>query len=183
MRIVISEFITLDGVIEAPEQWSFPYGTDELYQYKFEELVATDAGLLGRVTYEGFAAAWPDREGTDEDEFAKRLNSMPKYVVSTTLETASWKNSHIIKSNVVEEIAKLKQQPGNDIALSGSATLAQTLIQHDLVDEYHLLVYPVVLGSGKRLFQDGANTKLKLVESRTFEKGVMLLVYQPDREG
>lgn len=181
MRIVISEFITLDGVIEAPDQWSFPYGTDELYQYKFEELAATDAGLLGRVTYEGFAAVWPDREGTDEDGFAQRLNGMPKYVVSTTLETAGWNNSHIIRTNIVEAIAQLKLQPGNDLVLTGSATLAQTLIQNDLVDEYHLLVYPVALGSGKRLFQDGSSAKLKLIESRTFASGVMLLVYQPDR--
>jgi dihydrofolate reductase len=178
MRIVVSEFITLDGVIEAPDQWSFPYGTDELYQYKLDELMTTDAGLLGRVTYEGFAAAWPE---SDESDFATRLNNMPKYVVSTTLEKAEWNNSHIIRSNVPEEIARLKQQPGNDMAVSGSATLIQTLIRHDLVDEYHLLVYPVVLGKGIRLFQEGATTNLKLVESRTFSSGVVLLVYQRER--
>lgn len=182
MRIVVSEFVTLDGIVEAPDKWSFPYWNDEIGQYKLEELHATDAGLLGRVTYEGFAAAWPDREGTDEDDFAKRLNSMPKYVVSTTLKSTSWNNSHIINANVPEEIAKLKRQPGNDLAVSGSATLIQTLIEHDLVDEYHLLVYPVVVGSGKRLFQDGATATLKLVESRAFSSGVTLLVYQPDRK-
>jgi dihydrofolate reductase len=177
-RVVVTEFITLDGIMEDPHKWSFPYWNDEIDQFKHDELFASDAQLLGRVTYQGFAEAWPSRTG----DFADRLNSLPKYVVSTTLERAEWNNSHLIKANVAEQVAKLKQQPGQDILVHGSRTLVQTLMQHDLVDEYHLLVYPLVLGSGKRLFRDDSAATLKLAESKAFSSGVVLLRYQPDKK-
>ena len=183
-KVVVAEFLTLDGVMEDPGGaekfahggWSRGYWDDEIGKFKYDELFASDAHLLGRVTYQGFAAAWPSQ--ADEAGFADRMNNLPHYVVSTTLQKAEWNNSTIIKNNVAEEIAKLKQQPGMDILVAGSATLIQTLIKNNLVDEYHLLVYPVVLGSGKRLFQDGTLTKLKLVASKPFPSGVVALTYQ-----
>jgi len=169
MKLVVAEFVSLDGVMEAPEKWSFQFWNDEIARYKRDELFASDAHLLGRVTYQIFASAWPSR--TDEEGFADSMNSLPKYVVSTTLKKAEWKNSHLIRENVVEEVSKLKQQPGQDILVAGSATLVQTLIQHDLIDEYHLLVFPVVLGSGKRLFKDEGKATLKLMWAKTFSSG------------
>jgi len=171
--------MTLDGVVESPQDWSFPYWSDETAKFKWDELLATDAHLLGRVTYEGFAAAWPDR--TDAQGFADRMNSLPKYVVSTSLKKAEWNNSHIIKTNVADEIAKLKKQSGDDILVAGSMTLIRMLMEHDLVDEYRLLMYPIVLGKGKRLFTDGMVTSLKLTESKPMGSGVVLLRYEPDR--
>jgi dihydrofolate reductase len=172
--------MTLDGIMEAPNEWSFPYFSEEQGKFKYAELMASDAQLLGRVTYEGFAAAWPTMTGTGD--FGERMNNMPKYVVSTTLEHANWTNSHLIKGNVVEEITKLKQQPGNDLLVAGSAKLTQFLIENDLVDQYHLLVYPIVVGKGKRLFQDGMAAKLKLVEAKVFSSGTIAQIYQPARE-
>ena len=132
--------------------------------------------LLGRVTYEGFAAAWPNRDG----EFADKLNSMPKYVVSSTLEDPEWNNSTVLKGDVVEEVSKLKQEQGGNIVVHGSPQLAQTLIEHDLVDEYRLMVFPVVLGSGKRPFGETSDKKsLRLVDSKVVGDGVAILVYQP----
>lgn len=136
--------------------------------------------MLGRVTFQGFAVAWPSR--TDEMGFADRMNNLPKYVVSTTLEKVEWNNSHLIKSDVEEEEFKLKQQFGQDIPVAGSATLCNALMELDLVDEYHPLIYPVVLGKGKRLFREGGKASLKLVETKTFNSGVVLLRYQPDRK-
>ncbi len=173
-KVVVTEFLSLDGVMEEPA-WTFKYWNDDIAKFKFDELFASDAHLLGRVTYQGFAAAWPSR--TDEQGFADRMNGLPKYVVSTTLKKAEWNNSHLIKANIAEEVSKLKQQPGQDILVAGSATLVQALMKHNLIDEYHLLVYPVVLGSGKRLFTDGSHTTLRLVEAKTFSSGVVLLVY------
>jgi dihydrofolate reductase len=182
MKLVVTEFMTLDGVVEAPNEWSFPYWTDETGKFKLEELLATDVQLLGRVTYEGFASAWPGME-RDEAGFADKMNSMPKYVVSTTLKKAEWNNSTIIKSNVVEEVSALKKQSGGDILVAGSMTLIRALMEHDLVDEYRLLTYPVVLGKGKRLFSDGMSASLKLTESRPMgSTGVVLLRYQPERK-
>jgi dihydrofolate reductase len=178
-NIVVAEFLSLDGIMEEPA-WTFPYWNDEIAKFKYDELFAGDAHLLGRVTYQGFAAAWPSR--TDEQGFADRMNSLPKYVVSTTLERVEWNNSHLIKNNVAEEISRLKQQSGQDILVAGSATLVNTLIEHDLVDEYHLLIYPIVIGSGKRLFKDGTKTALKLVETKAFSSGVVAHIYQPDRK-
>ena len=173
-------FISLDGVIEAPEMWSFPYFDGEIGQLKHDELLATGAHLLGRVTYEGFSAAWPSR--TDEQGFAQRMNGLPKYVVSTTLTRAEWNNSHVIKGDVADEVTRLKQQASGDILVAGSATLVQTLTEHDLVDEYRLLVYPIALGSGKRLFGDTSRqVKLKLLETRSFASGVVLQRYATDK--
>ena len=184
-KVIVSEFVTLDGVMEDPGGaekfehggWTMPYWSEEIGKVKFDELFASDALLLGRVTYQGFAAAWPSM--TDEAGFADRMNSLPKYVVSKTLEEVKWNNSRLIQGNVAEEVAKLKQQPGQDILIAGSGKLVQTLMQHDLIDDYRLLVYPVVLGSGKRLFQDGSKTTLRLVETKAFRSGVVLLHYQP----
>ncbi len=175
-NLIVTEFLSLDGVMEAPA-WTFPYWNDEIATFKGDETNAGDALLLGRVTYQGFAAAWP--ESTDEG--APYFNSVRKYVVSTTLDTVEWNNSTLIKDNIVEEITKLKQQDGRDIVVHGSATLVQTLMQHDLVDRYRLLVYPLVLGTGKRLFDEGTTATLKLLESQSFSSGVVALVYEPDR--
>ncbi len=173
-------FMTLDGVVEAPDKWSFPFWSDETGKFKLDELRATDALLLGRVTYEGFAAAWPGRK--DEEGFADRFNSMPKYVASKTLKKPEWNNSHLVKGDLAAEVSKLKQQPGHDIVIHGSPTLIRSLLPHDLIDEYRLLVYPIVLGRGKRLFDEESQAKLKLVESETFSKGVVKLVYRRDDE-
>jgi dihydrofolate reductase len=174
-KVVVAEFLSLDGVMEEPA-WSMPYWNDEIARFKTDESFASDAHLLGRITYQGFAKVWPTRTG---EEGADRMNDLPKYVVSTTLEKAEWNNSHVIKANVAEAVNLLKRQPGQDILVAGSATLVQTLIKENLVDEYHLLVYPVVVGKGKRLFQDGTTTVLQLVDSKTFSSGVMALIYQP----
>ena len=172
-KLVVTEFISLDGVMEDPggaEQfahggWTRPYWTDDIGKFKFDELFAIDALLLGRVTYQGFAAAWPSMK--DEAGFADRMNSLPKYVVSKTLDEIGWNNSRLIKGDIVEEVSSLKRQPGQDILIGGSGMLVRTLMRHGLIDEYRLLVYPVVLGSGKRLFADGVEpTRLTLVESK-----------------
>ncbi len=175
-KIVVTEFLSLDGVMEEPG-WTFQYWNDEIAKFKSEEAPASDALLLGRVTYQGFAAAWPQ----SKDEGAPYFNSVRKYVISTTLDTVAWNNSMLIKDNIVAEIAKLKQQDGKDLIVHGSATLVQTLMRHDLVDCYRLLVYPLVLGKGKRLFQEGSTATLKLVEARSFSSGVAALIYEPDR--
>lgn len=179
-KIVVSMFMTLDGVMEAPNQWSFQFGSAEQQKYKYDELFACDALLLGRITYEGFAAAWPNMSGTGD--YGVRMNSIPKYVVSTTLQEATWNNSIIIRSNVYDELSRLKQQTGLDILIFGSGTLVNSLMQYDLIDEYRLMVFPVVVGSGKRLFQDRSEKKsLKLIETKTFSSGVVALSYQPDK--
>jgi dihydrofolate reductase len=177
-KIVVTEFLSVDGVMEEPV-WTFPYWNDEIAKFKGEESYASDALLLGRVTYQGFAAAWPE----SKDEGADYFNSVRKYVVSNTLEEPlEWTNSTFIKANIVEEITDLKQQDGKDITVHGSATLVQALMQHDLVDRYRLLVYPVVLGKGKRLFKEGIPATLKLLGSQSFSSGVVALVYEPDRQ-
>ena len=175
-------FASLDGVVESPEKWSFPFWSDETQQFKVDELRATDALLLGRVTYEGFAAAWPNRK--DPDAFADRFNSMPKFVASRTLTKLAWNNSHLVKGDLAAEVSKLKQQPGQDIVIHGSPGLIRSLLPSGLIDEFRLLVYPLVLGRGKRLFDEGSEASLKLVESTTFSKGVVKLVYRPsDKAG
>ncbi len=177
-KVVVTEFISLDGVMEQPA-WTFPYWNDEIAKFKGEESSASDALLLGRVTYEGFAAAWPE----SQDEGADYFNSVRKYVVSRTLEEPlEWNNSTLIKDDIAQEITTLKQQDGKDIAVHGSATLVQTLMRHELVDRYRLLVYPVVVGKGKRLFEEGIPTTLKLLGSQSFSSGVVALVYEPDRQ-
>jgi len=177
MRILAATlFMSLDGVVESPEKWSFQFWSDETQKFKLDELRTTDALLLGRVTYEGFAAAWPSRK--DSDGFADRFNSIPKFVVSKTLKTLDWNNSHLIKGDLGTEVSKLKQQEGQDVVIHGSPTLIRSLLPHDLIDEYRLLVYPLVLGHGKRLFDDASQAKLKLAESEAFSKGVVKLVYR-----
>ena len=180
-KIVVSEFVTLDGVIEDPA-WTVPFRSEEGERYKFAELKAADALLLGRVTYEGFAAAWPGM-AEQTGEYGAMMNGYPKYVASTTLERAEW-NASLLKGDLAEEVAGLKRQPGRDILVFGSGRLVETLLRHDLVDEYRLLVFPVVLGRGRRLFPEGLGTTLRLVEAKTFSSGVVALTYRPAaREG
>jgi len=190
-KLVVTEFITLDGGVEDPGGsenfehggWNFEYDIgEEGGKFKMDELVAADAQLLGRVTYEGFAAAWPDREGTPgpEGEFAKKFNEMPKHVVSTTLTDPEWNNSSVISGDVPEEIGKLKDQYDGDILVSGSVTLVKTLIESDLVDQWNLMFFPTLLGSGKRLFPDGVPRRnLKVVEEKTVgPDGVWTAIYE-----
>src|SRR5437016_12677803 len=169
-------FMTLDGVVEAPDKWSFPFWSDETGKFKSDELRATDALLLGRVTYEGFAAAWPGRK--DEEGFADRFNSMPKYVGSKTLKKLEWNNSHLLEGDLAAEVSNLKQQSGQEIVIHGSPGLIRSLMPHDLIDEYRLLVYPLVLGRGKRPFDEPSQASLKLAESKVFGSGVVKLVYR-----
>ena len=177
-NVVVTEFLSLEGVMEEPA-WTFRYWNDEIAQFKGEESAAGDALLLGRVTYQGFAAAWPE----SKDEGAAYFNSVRKYVVSRTLEEPlAWNNSTLINGDIVAAITELKQQDGRDIVVHGSATLVQTLMEHDLVDRYRLLVYPLVLGKGKRLFREGIPATLKLLESQVFSSGVVAVVYAPDRQ-
>lgn len=179
-KVVVSEFVSLDGVMEAPNEWQGPFWHDDMGKYKFDELFASDALLLGRVTYDGFAASWPTI--TDDVGFANRMNSLPKFVASTTLHDPAW-NASVIQGNVADEIARLKQQPGQDILVYGSADLVQTLMQHNLVDEYRLMVHPVVVGHGKRMFAEGgAPAALQLVDTQTFPSGVIVLTYEPARQ-
>jgi dihydrofolate reductase len=182
-RIVVTEFLSLDGVMEAPggedfkyKGWSFEIDRGEDGdKFKLDETQESDALLLGRVTYEGFAAAWPQRDG----EFADKFNNMPKYVVSSTLKDPEWNNSTVLDGDVVEEVRRLKQELDGNIYVHGSCQLAQTLIDNDLVDELHLMVFPVVLGTGKRLFGETSDKKtLRLAESKTVGDGVSILVYQ-----
>jgi dihydrofolate reductase len=186
-RIVVTEFVSLDGVMEDPggaEDYRHGGWTFEIERgqdgdaFKLDETFAAEALLLGRRTYEGFAAAWPEREG----EFADKFNSMPKYVVSSTLEAAEWNNSTILKGDLAGEVAKLRDSASGDVYVHGSAQLVQALVEHDLVDELRLMVFPVVLGSGKRLF-DGTSDKkaLRLTDSKTVGEGVMILIYEPVR--
>ena len=177
-KIVVTEFVSLDGVVEDPG-WTFPYWNDEIAEFKGEETSASDALLLGRVTYEGFAASWPQRRG----DAAEYFNNVRKYVVSRTLEEPlEWNNSTLIGDDIVERISDLKRQDGEDITVHGSAALAQTLLRHDLVDSYRLLVYPIILGKGKRLFAEDAPATLKLVASQPFSSGVIALIYEPHRQ-
>jgi dihydrofolate reductase len=163
-------------------QWTFQFGSEEQQKFKFDELKASDALLLGRVTYDGFAAAWPHMI-EETGEYGEMMNGYPKYVVSTTLEKVEWNNSRLIKGNIAEEVSKLKQLPGKDILVFGSCSLVHTLMQLDLIDEYRLMVFPVVLGSGKRLFGDGIDKKvLRLAETKTFSSGVVVLTYRPVKD-
>lgn len=182
-RIVVTEFISLDGVIEAPGGgedykyggWTFEIDRgDEGNQFKLDETMSSAALLLGRRTYEGFAAAWPERDG----EFADKFNTMPKYVVSSTLRDPEWINSTVLSGDVVDEITKLKRKQDGDIVVHGSAQLVQSLIENDLVDELRLMVFPVVLGTGKRLFGETTDKKrLQLSSSTVVGDGVAIQVY------
>jgi dihydrofolate reductase len=181
-KVVASEFVSLDGVVESPDKWHFPYFNDQMGDAIGAAMAASDAMLMGRVLYEEWAAFWPNQD-PDENPFAARMNGVRKYVVSTTLEEPlEWQNSTLIGDNVAEEISRLKEQPGKDISISGSPTLVRSLLQDGLLDELRLMVHPIVVGSGKRLFEDGGDQKaLQLVDSKTFSTGVLYLTYQPAR--
>jgi dihydrofolate reductase len=184
-RIVVTEFVSLDGVIEAPgggedyrhAGWTFAIDRgEEGEKFKLDETLGSDALLLGRTTYEGFAAAWPSMQ----NEFADKLNSMPKYVVSSTLKDPTWTNTTVLDGDLVEAVTKLREGADGDIVVHGSAQLVQALLENDLVDELRLMLFPVVLGTGKRLFGEASDKKpMRLVESQIVGDGVAILVYQP----
>lgn len=188
-KLIATEFLTLDGVMEAPGHeehrdgkggWSIELLDEEAGKYKDEELFAVDALLLGRKTYEIFAAFWPSAAG--DGGFGDRMNDLPKFVVSSTLRDPEWNNSNVVNGDVAGEVARLKEQPGGDILIAGSADLVNTLMEHELIDEYRLLVHPVVLRSGKRLFKEGRDVAhLRLVDSHAFGSGIVMLTYVPAR--
>ena len=193
-KLIVSEFISLDGVIQAPGGadedtdggfphggWTWPYWHDDIGAGFMQAMAEADTFLLGRKTWQTHGAAFePMPEG---DPFGDIMKRMKKYVVSTTLQSADlWRNSTIIRDNVVEEVRKIKAAPGKNIYVDGSSVLVHTLAQHNLVDEYSLLVYPLVLGSGKRLFPNGLRVNLKLIDTKTFPTGVTLMRYQPSQE-
>ena len=190
-RLIVAEFMTLDGVMEAPgfeehpdgkNAWALRFQNEEMQRHIRDQYASVDAYLLGRTTYQIWAAFWPTAGG--DQDFAQEMNDIQKYVVSSTLKEATWSNSTIIPgSDFAARVAELKAQPGQDILVTGSADLVAGLMDHDLVDEYQLLVFPVILGSGKHLFRDGIDLRpLRLVSTRTFETGVVLLVYRPETE-
>ncbi|MBT2571038.1 dihydrofolate reductase family protein [Planococcus sp. ISL-110] len=176
-KIVVAMYLTLDGVMEEPS-WTAPYWDDEIAKFQLDLLFGSDALLLGRVTYEGFAAAWPAAE--DDEGFAERMNQLPKYVVSTSLKRTEW-NARLITSNAAQEVAKLKKT-GQRLLVYGSAELIETLLKHDLIDELHLMTFPLVLGEGKRLFKENADQKMfNLKEIRSTDAGVLIASYTPDK--
>ena len=175
-KVVASTYITLDGYIDEPGRWSFPFWSEESSQFKARELFASEALLLGRITYEGFAAAWPTMEGTGE--FGAKMNTMPKYVASRTLTSASW-NASIIEGNVADAVRRLKADDGRDLLIGGSGQLIDFLTWHGLIDEYRLMVHPLVLGDGtKRLFPTVRNQPFELSGSLSLPKGVVVLTYR-----
>ena len=179
-KVVAAEFLSLDGVMESPDKWHFPYFNEEMGQAVGEGFAAADAMLMGRVNYEEWAAFWPGQD-PEENPMAAQMNSMKKYVVSTTLEDPlGWQNSTLIGDNVADEIANLKHGEGGDIVVSGSGALVRSLLQYGLLDELKLMIHPVVVGGGKRLFGEGGERKeLELVDSKTFATGVVYLTYRP----
>ncbi|HET7421377.1 MAG TPA: dihydrofolate reductase family protein [Candidatus Dormibacteraeota bacterium] len=177
MRLVATEYVTLDGVFEEPGHWSFPYFDDDAMRFKADELETADAQLLGRKTYEGFAAAWPTMEGTGD--FGVKMNTMPKYVVSSTLQNPTWTNTTVLKGDVAAAVRDLKAKQGRDLLLAGSGRLFNTLMRENLIDVYRLMVHPIVRGTGPRLFDDGTERKLELVDVKRFGKGVVVLEYVP----
>ncbi len=184
-KIIASEFITVDGVIEDPGGsekkdfggWAFQFESGPAGdKFKLDEVMEAGTLLLGRVTYQGFAGAWPSRTG----EFADKMNGMEKVVISTTISNPSWNNTRVIKDHVIEQVEKLKSQPGSDILVAGSAQLVRLLANNDLIDEFRLMVYPVILGKGKRLFKVGmGRLPLQLAKSTQIGDGIMILIYQP----
>src|SRR3989475_12878796 len=180
MRVVATEYLALDGVFEEPGHWSNPWFNDEAGQFKWAELQNSDAQLLGRRTYEGFYSAWPTMQGVGE--FGVKMNTMPKYVVSSTLDKAEWTGSILIKKNAMEEISKVKKQPGKDLLLAGSAQLFNACMKENLIDLYRFMVHPVVLGKGERLFNERDRRALELTEVKRFGKGIVVLEYVPAKE-
>ena len=186
-RIVVTEFVSLDGVMQAPggedfkyPGWSFEFDRGEDgNQFKLDEALEAEALLIGRVTYESFAGAWPSREG----EFADKFNNMPKYLVSSTITDPDWNNTTVLEGDVVEAVTNLRQEVDGDIQVPGSRRLVQELIEHDLVDELHLMVFPVVLGTGDRMFGETTDKKtMRLKESRTVGEGILVLIYERAEE-
>jgi dihydrofolate reductase len=179
-KIVAAEFLSLDGVMESPDQWHFDYFNDEMGEAVGEGFATSDALLMGRVLYEEWAAYWPN-QNPEENPVAATMNGIRKYVVSTTLEgPLEWNNTTLIGEDVAEELSEIKRQPGKDIVISGSGALVRSLLDDGLIDELKLMVHPVVVGRGKRLFEDGGKqTALELVDSRTFATGVVYLTYRP----
>jgi dihydrofolate reductase len=180
-KLIVSEWMTLDGVFDADtlQEWFSPFDSVGKKEYIRESIVNADALLVGRTTYEMLAAYWP-HEKNDDNGPAAKINSMEKFVVSSQLEKAGWNNSTIINKDIIEEIKKLKLQKGNEIQIPGSATLVQSLMKENLIDEFRFLMHPVIIGSGKRFFQDGMKTPgMKLIKTQTFDNGVFLLCYQP----
>jgi dihydrofolate reductase len=178
-KVVASELVSLDGLMEKPQEWAFSYSNDEMEEANASGMASSDAMLLGRVTYEEFAAFWPYQDRT-EQPYTDYLNNTPKYVVSKTLEEPlEWQNSILIKGNVADEVSRLKKQPGKDITIVGSGALVRSLLAEDLLDDLRLMIHPIVLGRGKRLFEEGGAQKaLELVDSKTFSTGVLYLTYQ-----
>jgi len=180
MRLVATEYLSFDGVFEEPGHWSRPFFNDEAAKFKWDELQASDALLLGRKTYDGFAASWPNMEGTGE--FGVKMNTMTKYVVSSTLNKPEWTGSKVVKGDVAEEIRQLKKEPGHDLLLSGSAKLFNALMQENLIDIYRFMVHPIVLGKGKRLFAEADGQRvLELAETKRFSSGIVIMEYRPAR--
>lgn len=176
-RIIVSTQASMDAVIENPQNWVFDYANDEFFNYAREQLFATDTLIMGRVTYEGFEEAWSVQ--AESNDFADRMNSLPKYVASRTLKGPLKWNANLIKGNVAKEIAALKEQPGQNILQYGSGELTRTLLQHGLIDEFRVLVYPVAVAAGQHIFENIEKTPMKLLESKTFSTGVVALHYQP----
>lgn len=174
-KLVESTFVTLDGVISNPQEWSPPYWDEEHAAYARKLLFSADALLLGRATYEGFAEAWPARSG---DEYTDRINAMPKHVASRTLTEATW-NATVIQGDVAEEVARLKQEPGDGLLKFGTGELDRTLLANGLIDELHFWVFPVLAGSGRRLIDGVETTHLKLVDTTRFASGIVVLTYSP----
>ena len=178
-KVVAVELVSVDGVMGSPEEWAFSYSNDEMEEANAAGMAASDAMLLGRVTYEGLAAFWPNQPGGTP--MVDYINSVPKHVVSRTLEEPlGWNNSTLLEGDVAEGVAELKQEPGKDITIIGSGALVRSLLREGLLDELRLMVHPIVLGGGKRLFEDGGDRKaLELVDSQTFGTGVLYLTYRP----
>lgn len=182
-KLIVSEFVSLDGVVEAPGgeddyrhgAWTIPYFSAELGEYKTAELLASDALLLGRVQYEGFAAAWPERSG---DAMSDHINSMAKYVVSSTLRNPTWNNTHLLGGDMISAVTALKEAEGADILVAGSATLVRSLLDADLVDELRIAIYPLTLGSGKKLFPDDGHAHFELSSVSSTSTGVLLTSYR-----
>jgi dihydrofolate reductase len=178
MRLVATEYLSLDGVFEEPGHWSGPFFKEEAQQFKYDELQASDAQLIGRKTYQGFAAAWPTMEGTGD--FGEKMNTMPKYVVTSTLHKLDWSGSHQVKGNIAGEVRLLKQKPGKDLLLAGSGQLFNALMRENLIDLYRFMVHPVVLGKGARLFADDADRlAMELTELKRFKTGIVILEFVP----
>src|SRR4029450_3004516 len=180
-KVIASTYVTLDGRVDELQEWAAPYDSDAVAKYHSDLLANSDGLLLGRKTYEIFAAMWPPRSG--KLPYGDKINSMAKYVASTTLRDLDWENSHLIEGDVAEGVAKLKQQPAQDLVVYGGRALTHSLQEHDLIDEYRIMVHPVLLGKGRSLFNDGAQrVNLDLVDTTVIPPGVVILTYQPVRE-